>query len=229
MQGQQQRKRKASFQLQPFPKRQMIAAPPQQQLAVARKLRALSAPERKFNDVTLSADANTTPVKVALSTFATGDTALLRDGNKVLFKTIHIKCRLTNNAVGQSNTVRFVLVCDMLAQAEQCDWGDGTAVEDVFDAETVVARRNILSAERFKVLMDEVVVINQNSGTVITSQAYFERYIKIPLNFQLVAWSGASATIPVRNAYTLMYVGTTVAGTDDVGVQGTVRVRFEDK
>lgn len=197
--------------------------------ALARQV-ALSANEKKYNDMTLNQDANSTSVETPLTTFATGDTVLLRDGNKALIKSVHVKCRLTNSSLTQSNVVRFVLVCDKLAQAEQCIWGAAGSVADVFDAATVVARRNILSAERFVVLMDEVVVINAASGTGgAPSMAYFERFVKIPQSLQIVAWSGASATIPVKNAYTLMYLGSTAAGVSDVNVEGTVRVRFCDK
>lgn len=193
-------------------------------------LAALSASEKKYHDMTLNQDANTTPVVTPLSSFATGDSVILRDGNKVLFKTVHIKVRLTNNALTQSNVVRFVLVVDKLAQAEQCLWGTASSVADVFDAETVVARRSILSAERFVVLMDEVITLNAMSGTGgAASMAYFERYVKVPMSVSLVAWSGSSATIPVKNAFSLMYLSSTPAGISDVSVEGTVRVRWCDK
>lgn len=191
---------------------------------------SLNTSEKKYNDLTLNQDANTTAVLTPLSSFATGDTVILRDGNKVLFKTIHIKCRLTNSALTQSNVVRFVLVVDKLAQAEQCQWGTASSVADVFDDVTVVARRNIQSAERFIVLMDEVITLNAMSGTGgAASMAYFERFVKIPPALQLVAWSGHSATIPIKNAYTLMYLGSTPAGISDVTVEGTVRVRWCEK
>jgi len=191
---------------------------------------ALASNEKKYNDVTLNQDINATPVVTALSSFATGDTVALRDGNKAFFKSFDVKIAMTNTALTNSNIVRVVLVCDKLAQAEQCNWGTAASVADVFDAETVVARRNILSAERFIVLMDEVVVLNAQSGTGgAVSKAYLHRYVKVPPALQMAAWSGSSATIPVKNAFSLMYIGDTASGGTDVTVQGTVRARWCDK
>jgi len=190
----------------------------------------LESKERKYNDVTVNLDCNSTSTEVALSTFATGDSVLLRDGNKVIFKSFDMKLRLTNSALTQSNVCRFALVVDTFAQAEQATWGTGSSVAEVFDAATVVARRNILSAERFVVLMDEVVTLNAYGGTGAgPTQAYVHRHIKIPQKVALVAWSGASATIPVKNAYTLMYLGSTASGATDVTVEGTVRIRWCEK
>lgn len=190
--------------------------------------RALMQSELKFNDVTLNTDANTTPVVTALTTFGTGDTALLRDGNKALVKSVAYRISFQNSALTQSNTVRVVLVCDKLSQAEQCNWGTAATVADVFDAETVVARRAVLTASRFKILADDVIVINETAGTGGgTSMAYLERYVKIPQNLQLTSWSSASSVIPMVNALSIMYIGTTASGAADVTVLGSVRVRFE--
>ena len=225
-------KRKGSLIERPTKKANVGRQPMQRQPSVANlaKQVALAANEKKYNDVTLNQDANTTPVVTALSTFGTGDTVLLRDGNKAIFKSFDIKVKMTNNALTQSNVCRFVLVCDKLAQAEQCLWGTASSVADVFDAEAITARRNILSAERFIVLMDEVIVINELSGTGgAPAKAYFRRHIKVPPALQLVAWSGSSSTIPVKNAFSLLYMGDTVSGVTDVAIEGTVRVRWCDK
>lgn len=187
----------------------------------------LLAPELKFNDVTINTDANTTSTEIALTTFAAGDTALQRDGNKAVIKSVEFRLRLTNSALTQSNVVRFALVVDKLAQGEQCIWGAGAAVQDVFDAATVVARRNVISAARFIVLKEVVVVLNDQAGTGGgPAQCYIHEFVKVPKDFQLAAWASGSATIPVTNALTLMYLGSTAAGVTDVNVEGTARVRF---
>lgn len=226
-------KRKASAtepQYQPAKKQAKPALQRQPSVANLAQQIALASNEKKYNDITLNQDANSTPVVTGLSTFATGDTVSNRDGNKAIFKSFDIKMAFTNTALTGSNIVRVVLVCDKLAQAEQCNWGTAASVADVFDAETVVARRNILSAERFIVLMDEVIVINSQSGTGgAASKAYMHRYVKVPPALQLVAWSGSSATIPVKNAFSLLYIGDTASGVTDVTVQGTVRARWCDK
>lgn len=223
-------KRKASSSINRPYKRPRPAIKRQPTVAALAKQVALNQNEKKYNDVTLNQDCNSTPVVTAVSTFGTGDTVLLRDGNKAIFKSFDIKVRITNSALTNSNVCRFVLVCDKLAQAEQCNWGTAASVADVFDAETITARRNILSAERFIVLMDEVIVLNELSGTGgATAKAYFHRYIKVPPTLQLVAWSGSSSTIPVKNAFSLLYLGDTASGISDCTIEGTVRVRWCDK
>lgn len=191
-----------------------------------RKLASIGA-ELKYNDLTLNVDANSTSVEVPLTTIGTGTTALLRTGLKVLVKSVEYRVRMTNSALTQANVVRFALVLDKLAQTEQCTWGTGAAVGEVFDAATVVARRNILSSSRFVVLAEDTFTINADSGTGgAPSQCQFHRYVKIPEKYRLVTWSGSSATIPVSNALTLMYLGSTAAGATDVNIEGTARVRF---
>lgn len=188
---------------------------------------AILKPELKFNDVTFNTDASTTSTEVALTTFAAGDTALLRDGNKAIIKSIDLKINCANSALTQNNTVRFVVVCDKLAQAEQCIWGDGTAVGHVFDDDTTVARRAVISASRFIVLMDEVIVLNQGSGTGgALEQAYFKKHIKVPEALRLASWGSSGSSIPVQNAFTLMYLGSTASGATDATVVGTARIRF---
>lgn len=183
--------------------------------------------ELKYNDLTLNTDASTTSTEVPMTTIGTGTTGILRDGLKVLLRSVEYRINMANKALTQGNTVRVVLVLDKLAQAEQCTWGAGASVAEVYDAATTVARRNILSASRFVILSDETVVLNQDSGTGgAFAQCYLHRYIKIPAKYQLAVWSGSSATIPVSNALTLMYLGSTAAGATAVTVNGTARLRF---
>uniref|UniRef100_UPI004047E422 hypothetical protein n=1 Tax=Yoonia sp. TaxID=2212373 RepID=UPI004047E422 len=70
------------------------------------------AAEKKFNDVSFATDATTTGTIVALNTIAAGDTALLRDGNKILCKTLYIKCNYVLEDIAQSALMRFMLVVD---------------------------------------------------------------------------------------------------------------------
>lgn len=183
--------------------------------------------ELKFNDVSISTDASSTPVEVALTTFATGDTALTRDGNKALIKSIELKINYANEALTQNNTARFVLVCDKQANVTQATWF-AAANTDVYDSVGVTARRGVPTMSRFRILMDKTVVCNQGSGTGgALQQGYFKKFIKIPEDLQLCTWGASTAVIPTTNAFTLMYVGTTASGATDLDVVGTARIRFE--
>lgn len=184
------------------------------------------APELKYNDAAISADASTTEQVVALSSFAAGDTALTRDGNKIMAKSLALRVNLANEALTQNNTVRFVVVCDHTANTVAPTWFTGAAT-DVMDQLSVNARRSVASASKYTVLMDKVVVLNQGSGTGgALQQAYFKKYIKIPKNCQLITYQNNTSAIPMTNALSLLYIGTTASGATDADVVGTTRLRF---
>lgn len=183
-------------------------------------------PELKYNDVTINTDATATETVVALTTIAAGDTALLRDGNKIIVKSIEFRILVANEALTQGNAVRFALVKSMQANAAAPTWFVGTVTTDVFDASTVTARRSVVTASRYKVLMDEVIVVNQEGGTgAAVSQAYFHKYLKT-FKEEITQYGDGTASVPMTNAYYLMYVGSVAAGATDLDVAGTARLRF---
>jgi len=179
--------------------------------------------ELKYNDVAITTDASTTETVVALTTFAAGDTALTRDGNKIICKSLDFKIAMANEATTQCNTVRFVLVQSMQANNTAPTWFVGVAGTDVFDASTVTARRSVNTASIYKILMDKVIVINQGNSTSL-QQAYLKKFIKLP--DVVTTFISSSSGIPMTNAYYLMYVGSSAAGVVDVDVAGTARLRF---
>lgn len=182
--------------------------------------------EKKYNDVAITTDASTTETVVALTTIAAGDTALLRDGNKIICKSIELRINMANEAVTQSNTVRFVVVKSMQSNAAAPTWFTGAAGQDVFDASTVTARRAVETASRYRILMDETIVVNQMTGVAASAptQAYFHKFI--PLKNEMTTYATGAATIPITNAFYLMYVGSTASGATDLDIAGTARLRF---
>ena len=70
------------------------------------------APELKFNDVSFTTDATTTGAIIALNQMAAGDTALLRDGNKISMKSIQLRFWLQNEASTVNAIVRMFIVYD---------------------------------------------------------------------------------------------------------------------
>lgn len=218
-------KRKATTTKRPVLKRQkttMLIVPTRR-----RQQKSMIIPdELKYNDVSISTDASTTETVVALTTFAAGDTALLRDGNKIVCKSIELRINMANEAVTQSNTVRFVLVKCMQCNATAPTWYQGGVLTDVFDASTVTARRAIISASRYRILMDETIVVNQMTGVAASAptQAYFHKYLK--LSQDVTQFFDGTAAVPMTNAYYLMYVGSTASGVTDLDIAGTARLRF---
>lgn len=181
--------------------------------------------ELKYNDVALATDASTTETVVALTTFAAGDTALLRDGNKIVCKSIEIRMILGNESLAQGNTVRVVVVKSTQANGAAPSWYLAQVGADVYDASNVVARRAVETASRYKIMMDETIVLNQIGSTGgSVSQAYFHKYIKLP--DEITQFPSGASGIPITNAYYLMYMGSTASGATDCDVLGTVRLRF---
>lgn len=182
-------------------------------------------PELKYNDVSFNTDATTTETVIALTTIAAGDTALLRDGNKIICKSLELRIHLTNEALTQSNVVRFVVVKSMQSNSAAPTWFTGGGLTDVFDASTITARRATLTASRFKIIMDQTLVLNQFGSTGgALSMEYFHKYMKLP--DEVTSFFDGTAAVPVTNAYYLMYVGSTAAGATDCDVVGTARLRF---
>uniref|UniRef100_UPI0040489F37 hypothetical protein n=1 Tax=Flavobacterium sp. TaxID=239 RepID=UPI0040489F37 len=220
-------KRKASQQLkssryEPKPKYRAAMGRP----APRRKSQAVGlAAEKKFNDVSFNTDATTTGTIVALNTFGAGDTALLRDGNKILCKTLYIKCALALEDIAQSAIIRFMLVVDKNANVAAPTIA-GVATGPL-ESIAIQSQRQISSMARFHVLMDEVVTLNQSGGTgCAKSKAYFERFVKIPENLQLTTYFDGTSSLPVTNGLSLIYFSDVAAGAADVDVLGTVRLRF---
>lgn len=195
--------------------------------AVARKSSALKdlTPELKYNDVSFNTDATTTETVVALTTVAAGDTALLRDGNKVICKSLELRIHLTNEALTQSNVVRFVVVKSIQANAAAPTWSSGNATTDVFDASTITARRATTTATKYKIIMDQTLVVNQFGSTGgALNMEYFHKYMKLP--DEVTQYGDGTASVPMTNAYYLLYLGSTAAGATDCDVVGTARLRF---
>lgn len=193
--------------------------------ALKKKASVTLAAEKKFNDVAFATDATTTGTIVALNTIAAGDTALLRDGNKILCKTLYIKCNYVLEDISQSALMRFMLVVDKNANVAAPTIAGSTT--GPLESIAIQAQRQIASISRFHILMDEVIVLNQQGGTGAgKTKGYFERFVKIPENLQLTQFFDGSASVPVSNGLSLMYFSDVAAGATDVDVAGTVRLRF---
>ena len=175
------------------------------------------APEKKFFDVAISQAANLATTTVGLTAIGAGDTAVLRDGNKISVKSIHVKITGANKSLSSNNTVRFALVKNMQAN------GGSTLWTNVYDASTITAQRNVQTVSQYKVIWDEVIDVNQTSDGAL-QRFSFDRFVKLPS--EVTTYAQAAAQDPMTNSYSLLYIGSNNLGANDLTVTGSARVRF---
>lgn len=185
----------------------------------AKKLSALQN-EQKYNDVLFNTDATSTGVVTALSTIASGDTVLTREGNKILCKAVEIRVIMQNEVNTAGSIIRFVLVHDKNAN------GTSPTYAQVF-ATTGVNRFPVIdNKSRFKILMDETLTLN-NLSSALAAQAYLHKFVKIPSTHQLTCYADGTGAVPVSGSLTLFYAGNQVAGAADTDVEGYARLYFQ--
>lgn len=178
--------------------------------------------ELKFNDASFNTDATTTPTVVDLNNFAAGDTAITRDGNRIMMRSVELRVRYQLEVITTNALMRFVVLIDKNANGAAPTW------LNVFDTATIESQRLVGNLSRYVILMDKVVPLNQsasNAGGV--QKGFFKKYIKIKLpEIQLCSFGLSTASVPISNSLSLMYISDIAAGTADVDVSGTARLRF---
>lgn len=184
------------------------------------------AEELKFLDTAFNTDASTTATIVALTTMATGDTIITRDGNLIRATALELRVNMSLEAITQNATMRFVVVCDHAANSAAPTFS-GTATTSVFDATTIQAMRNLSCLDKYTILMDKTFTINQsasNAGGV--QHHFFKKWIKIAPQCQMVRYQDNTSAIPMKNALSLLYIADVASGVTDVDVAGQARLRF---
>lgn len=180
--------------------------------------RNLLAVELKYNDVNSTVDITTTPTVVGLNTMSSGDTVILRDGNKIQCRSIEIRAAMTAEIATTNAIIRMVVVHDKNANLADPTW------TQVFNTATPQSLRAIGNMSRFTLLMDKTFALNNVGGG--TQKLFIKKYLKIPQDLQLTSFTDGSATTPVSGSLTLMYLSDVVAGVIDTDMQLQVRTRF---
>jgi len=189
------------------------------QVAPSKKKASVSlAAEKKFNDTSSLTDATTTAVLVNLNAMAAGDTALLRDGNKILSKSIQIRGTIRNESATISTVVRVMVVYDKNSNGTQ-----PTAVQILEGIPGVTSLKSVANASRFITLMDKTYVTNSNGSF---NYNYINEYVKVPQNCQLAAFADGTAAVPVSGSLTLLYIGSESTGVADTDIVFQMRCRF---
>lgn len=198
-----------------------LAAP----TAARKKSTLLLEPELKFNDVAFTTDATTTGTIVPLNQMATGDTALLRDGNKILTKSVLLRIAIEQEAVAQNLLIRFLIVLDKAPNG--VDPTIATAGSGPLDTITIQSLRRVDTISRFKILKDWVVEVNAANDTATSlTQIFTDAYIKLRDDSQITQFVGATSAAPMTNGLYLMYFSNVAAGVTDANITGQSRVRF---
>jgi hypothetical protein len=183
------------------------------------------APELKFNDVAFVTDATTTGAVVALNQMAAGDTALLRDGNKIRMKSIQLRFTLQNESVTVNNIVRMMIVLDR--QPNAANPTIATAGTGPLDTITIQSLRQVATVSRFKVLWEGIYTLNNENDTATCLKiVHDEVFIPIKDKDQLTVFADGASGPPINGGLYLMYFGNTAAGVTDVDVLGQARLRF---
>lgn len=182
-------------------------------------------PELKYNTITAVGDATTTGVIESLNSFAAGDTALLRDGNKIKMVAVEGRVLFTNEALSPNTAIRYLIVYDKQSNTGQPSIA--TANTGPLDAITVTAVRQVATMSRFTILKDKVITLNNTSDTAGAFQKYFEKfYINLPEDCQFAQFADGTADDPQTGGLFLMYFSDQAAGTADVDASWQVRLRF---
>uniref|UniRef100_UPI0040482E38 hypothetical protein n=1 Tax=Shewanella sp. TaxID=50422 RepID=UPI0040482E38 len=182
---------------------------------------SIGGPELKYKDTAFVADATTTGTIVDLSTFASGDTAITRDGNKIAVRSFELRIAMEKESLVPNVLMRFLLVRD-----KQPNVAAIPSIGYILDTITVESLRNISFLSRFDVLMDKVVVLNQTSSTASGYQkAFLKKYVKVKFD-SITTFSDGTASIPTSNSYSLIYFSDVASGTTDVNILGQCRMRF---
>lgn len=178
--------------------------------------------EKKFFDSSSVTDASTTVTVVPLNSMAAGDTALTRDGNKILCKSIQLRIAVQNESLSENNIFRYVVVHDKNAN------GVSPTGAQVFEGTpNVYSMKNISNASRFRTLLDQVMPINNTSDTAgCFRKEYFDHFITIPEDLQLTQYADGTADVPISGSLSLLYLSDVVSGVTDLNVIDSNRLRF---
>lgn len=178
--------------------------------------------EKKFNDSSCVTDATTTASITPLNTMAAGDTALLRDGNKILCTSVQIRGTLTLESLAANAIVRYLVVHD-----KNSNGVDPTAAQIFSTTPAVYGLKSITNASRFTTLLDKTIVLmNQSDTAGAVGKAYINEYIKIPQALQLASFADGTSACPVSGSLSLIIISDLVAGAADVDVITLNRLRF---
>jgi len=190
-------------------------------LSASYRSRRPSINEKKFFDVNDTTDVTTTGTVTPLNIIRLGSDDFNRVGRKLLVKSIQVRTRMALENTANGSTIRMALVYDKQTN------GALPAIADIWDTGTAaspeLAMNNLNNRDRFSILMDEVIQLDQAQAISYSNKFYKK------VNLECVYGIDA-ATIAEISTGGLYWVtiGSVAAGTTDVDQSTTIRLRYMD-
>lgn len=198
------------------------AKPPKKKQKMSRSVTL--APELKFNDQTINTNSSNSGTIIPLNQMAAGDTALLRDGNKILNKSVQLRLLYQNLDAAVNTYHRLIVVYDR--QPNGANPTINGATDGPLDSTDPSALRNVSTVSRFKVLLDRSFEINNTGSAQLMYKEVIE-FVKVPSDCQMTAFQDGTSGPPINGGLYLMLIGDqTLASGDTASVNGFTRVRF---
>lgn len=181
-------------------------------------------PELKHYDTDLSGNyVNVDSFVQGLTAIGQGDTDVLRDGTKIMIKSLQIRFALSATSdITELESCRLVLV--------KTNWNNATEVAptwaNVFKETNVNSLREIdgQRSQQFQVLWDRTFKLMYDTDGTMRNRVD----TKIFKRFNHECTFDGSATIPQTGGLWLMGVGTLSTGLTYIPINGYARVRFTD-
>lgn len=136
----------------------------------------------------------TAPRVTCLNDLGQGTSATQRVGNKIICKYLQLEGVLFLDANAASDYYRMVIVIDHECYGSVCTWGQyvqGTAGNAVY---SLPSMETVGKGRRFTTLVDKLIPINNDVGTVNGAAKLQAFSLKVPLNFS-THYSGNAGTI----------------------------------
>lgn len=175
--------------------------------------------ERKFIDTTITLQAISSSGAVALCNgVAQGTDYNQRIGRKFTMRSIYVRAAtFTQGAAPLPDLARLMLVFDCQAN------GAALTITDVLTAVSTTAANNLNNRDRFKVIMDKVLANSPNGPENVFRKTFRKGFWEV-INS---GTTNAIGSIQSGSLY-FIYLGDQPLGVNNVGLNCTIRVRFED-
>ncbi len=191
----------------------------QKALVIAKQnRRSIKDQELKFADNGITTTAlSVAGVIIQLTNLATGDTAITREGNKVVIRKIEISGNLS---AASDAFCRIMLIKD--TQTNGAIYTSADIIQDNTAHDNIVSQANRVNMKRFKILRDWKIRLVHNTSQE-SAQFKLNRKVRIPINY---GSDNGDITDVNSNGLSLLQMTNVVA--DFPTITTSIRLRFAD-
>lgn len=182
--------------------------------------------EWKYHDLKFAiTDATTPPFTASLSGVADGDDHDRRIGLEVVAKRLTYSVDIETAPAESATAYRLIIFWDKQSNAgSSYDVSTGVAssttqikasavLDNLLDQDLVVAPFNYITSDRFKILLDKVIVINPFSGAMETSRIIRGSIALSGAKIKYASTEGSSTTMASRNLAVILVASSAVVST----------------